>query len=113
MNLVSHGLLVGCGGNDGGAVKPVSHGLLVGGGGNLGGGGRRVGGLIVCGDDGGCSIVTVVPCNLAGAARCVVSVVSSSSTAPCSAGAGGTVTGFLVFGVSPSRQHLCYKRLNF
>ena len=103
----------------GGAVKPVSQGLLVGGGGNLGGGGRKVGGcgrkvggLSVCGDGGGCSIATVVPCNLAGAARCVVSVVSSSSTAPCSAGAGGTVTGFLVFGVSPLRQHLCYKRLN-
>ena len=62
----------------GGAVKPVSHGLLVGGGGNLGGGGRNVGGLSVCGGGGGC-IVTVVPCNLAGAARCVVSVVSSSS----------------------------------
>ena len=92
-------------------MKPVSQGLLVGGGGNLGGDGRKVGGLIVCGD-GGCSIDTVVPCNLAGAARCVVSVVSSSLTVTCSAGAGGTVTGFLVFGVSPSRQHLCYKRLN-
>ena len=71
MNLVSHGLLVEA------AVKPVSQGLLVGGGGNLGGCGRNVGGLNVCGDS-GCSIVTVVPCNLAGAARCVVSVVSSS-----------------------------------
>ena len=65
-------------------MKLVNHGLLVGGGGNLGGGGRKVGGcgrkvdgLNVCGD-GGCNIVTVVPCNLAGAARCVVSVVSSS-----------------------------------
>ena len=56
----------------------VSEGLLVGGGGNLGGGGRKVGGLSVCGD-GECSIDTVVPCNLAGAARCVVSVASSSS----------------------------------
>ena len=71
VNLVSHGLLVEA------AVKPVSQGLLVGGGGNLGGCGRNVGGLNVCGDS-GCSIVTVVPCNLAGAARCVVSVVSSS-----------------------------------
>ena len=95
-------------------MKPVSQGLLDGGGGNLGGGGRKVGGcgrkvggLSVCGDGGGCSIATVVPCNLAGAARCVVSVVSSSLTVTCSAGAGGTVTGFLVFGVSPSRQHLC------
>ena len=60
-------------------MKPVSHGLLVGGGGNLGGGGRNVGGLSVCCGDGGCNIDTVVPCNLAGAARCVVSVVSSSS----------------------------------
>ena len=58
-------------------MKPVSQGLLVGGGGNLGGGGRNVGGLSVCGG-GGC-IVTVVPCNLAGASRCVVSVASSSS----------------------------------
>ena len=58
-------------------MKPVSQGLLVGGGGNLGGGGRKVGGLNVCGR-GGCSIDTVVPCNLAGAARGVVSVVSSS-----------------------------------
>ena len=59
-------------------MKPVSQGPLVGGGGNLGGGGRNVGGLSVCGG-GGCSIVIVVPCNLAGAARCVVSVASSSS----------------------------------
>ena len=58
-------------------MKPVSQGLLVGGGGNLGGGGRKVGGLNVCGD-GGCSIVTVVPCNLAGDALGVVSVASSS-----------------------------------
>ena len=72
MNLVSHGLLVEA------AVKPVSQGLLVGGGGNLGGCGRNVGGLSVWGDGGGCSIATVVPCNLAGAALCVVSVVSSS-----------------------------------
>ena len=68
----------------GAAVKLVSQGLLVGGGGNLGGGGRKVGGcgrkvggLNVCGD-GGCSIVTVVPCNLAGDALGVVSVASSS-----------------------------------
>ena len=60
-------------------MKPVSQGLLVGGGGNLGGGGRNVGGLSVCCGGGGCSIDTVVPCNLAGAARCVVSVASSSS----------------------------------
>ena len=44
----------------------------------MGGGGRKVGGLNVCGGGGGCSIDTAVPCNLAGDARCVVSVVSSS-----------------------------------
>ena len=69
---------------DGCGVKLVSQGLLVGGGGNLGGcgrkvggWGRKVGGLNVCGG-GGCSIDTVVPCNFAGAALFVVSVVSSS-----------------------------------